>query len=319
MKTPYLLFARKLFLFLLGLIIVDVVLGKVLEHYFLKINAGETSRINYSVNNANQEMIILGSSRASHHYNTKILEDSLGLTCYNAGQDGESILYHYGILKCVLKRTKPKNIILDFNVNEFVQSDISYNRLSYLLPHYSRHTEIQQIVNLRSPFENIKALSNLYRYNSYLLPIIANNVMHRKETAYNGYLPLDGHWKKHLGEKIGFTEGGNLDSIKIASFKSLITEARQTDCNIVVLVSPFFQEFGKVPRSVKIAEEICKQQGVRFIDYSQSSSFLQHKEYFSDIEHLNRTGSEVYSKMILSLFNNSVQRDSTSLHRLAHI
>lgn len=315
MKRSYLVFSKKLIFFFLMLIAVDLSLGKLLEYFFLKINAGETSRITYSVSKANEEMIVLGSSRANHHYNTKILEDSLGFTCYNTGQDGEGILYHYGILKCILSRTAPKNIILDFNVNEFSASEVSYNRLSYLLPHYRRHKEVQPIVNLRGPFEKVKALSSLYRFNSYLPPIVMNNVIRRKERAYNGYLPLDAYWHKQLGEGIVFTDSGELDSVKISFFESFIRDAQKKNCNMIVLVSPFFQEIKEVPKSIKIAEEICRRNGVRFINYSQSALFLQHQEYFADVEHLNKTGAEVYTKMVAGLFpkKESIDNAASSL------
>ena len=39
------------------------------------------------------DILILGPSTANHHYNTKILEDSLRLSAYNSGYDGKNILY----------------------------------------------------------------------------------------------------------------------------------------------------------------------------------------------------------------------------------
>ena len=39
------------------------------------------------------DVLILGPSTANHHYDCRIIEDSFGMTCYNAGRDGQNIIY----------------------------------------------------------------------------------------------------------------------------------------------------------------------------------------------------------------------------------
>ena len=38
------------------------------------------------------DVLIMGSSRAHHHYVPEIISDSLGLSCYNTGKDGNGII-----------------------------------------------------------------------------------------------------------------------------------------------------------------------------------------------------------------------------------
>jgi hypothetical protein len=284
-------------------------MGKLLDYFFFKMKSGEPSRITYSIDKADEDIIILGSSRANHHYNANVIEDRLQNTCYNAGVDGQGILYEYSILKCVLTRHKTKTIILDFNVNEFISAEQSYSRLCKLLPYYNKDKEIRPIVNLRSRFENLKALSNLYRYNSSVFTIVINYLITSKEFSSKGYIPLKGNWNKHLGEKITYKETNDFDTCKIAIFKSFIENAQKANCQVFVIVSPYFQKFEKTPESLRIAKRICKQYSIHFEDYSQLPLFLQHQEYFRDIEHLNSTGAELYTKIVSNLlYANKVLR-----------
>ena len=56
---------------------------------------------------------IFGASRASHHYDPSIIEDKLGLSCFNAGDDGKNATYQLGILQMLLKKHTPKLIVYE--------------------------------------------------------------------------------------------------------------------------------------------------------------------------------------------------------------
>lgn len=57
----------------------------------------------------------MGSSRASHHYVPEIISEKLGMSCFNAGQDGNGIILQYGRWKMLSERYTPKLIIYDIN------------------------------------------------------------------------------------------------------------------------------------------------------------------------------------------------------------
>lgn len=80
------------------LFIIDWVVGTWSERIYYKSKYGIFHRQIYCLTESQDELMILGSSRAAHHYVPQIFEDSLGLSSYNAGSDGMCIYYHYGIL-----------------------------------------------------------------------------------------------------------------------------------------------------------------------------------------------------------------------------
>ena len=105
---------RIIILFLL-LVAIDFVLGHFLQFVTNQIRIGGQGRDNYIANLANEDILVFGSSKAVHHYNPKIIEDSLGMSCYNCGQDGNGIILDYGRLLMIKERHQPKTIIVDVN------------------------------------------------------------------------------------------------------------------------------------------------------------------------------------------------------------
>ena len=183
----------KLAVFFALLIVVDMVAGVVIRKVYFNQNHGGAYRITYVLEKATSDIMILGSSRANHHYIPTMMQDSLGLTCYNAGRDGNFISYSNAEVNSILKRYSPKTIILDILDDEFeVRSYKIEDRVSSLLPYYRTHPEIRAIVDLKSPLEKYKLLSNLYTFNTLLIPTITgvldlNNKQAEEKTL--GYLP----------------------------------------------------------------------------------------------------------------------------------
>ena len=297
MNNSIIIYLKKLFVLILIIVFIDVVLGKTLEHFYFKMKSGQSSRITYAMTQSQEDVVVFGSSRANHHYVTTLLEDSLHTTAYNAGIDGQGILFQYSLLKAMQSRYQPKVIILDLNPDGLEEASIYYDRLYVLLPYYKRYKEIQPIVNVRSPYEHLKAMSTLYRYNYFILPILYNNILNKSSKEdIKGYEPLykniDLTTVKKAQKKVL-----PLDSIKVANFRSFIKEANRNNCKVMVYISPIFKTYGVSP-TIAMAKKICSDEGVFFKDYSSHPFFKESTQYFHDFNHLNNSGAEAYSRII---------------------
>jgi hypothetical protein len=306
MKTGLLKFLKKMLLFVAILFLVDRAAGAILGHFFHKISSTEAARISYAVNEAREDVIIFGSSRANHHYVPTVFEDSMHLACFNAGIDGEFIVYHDCVLKCILKRTAPKVIILDVNPDEFStkRNEEVYSELGLLLPYYNSHEEIDSLVNLKSKAEKYKVYSDMYRYNSLLSTIAINNIMKKKDTSIHGYCPL---YRKINGPQTELDISGDteLDSLKLTVFKSFIKEAQAAGSKLYIFISPSYLKRNAIPNTITSASRICQDNHVPFFDFSRDTLFVTHPEYFSDASHLNDEGARLYSKMVYAKIKKS--------------
>ena len=79
--------------------VADIGLGAILDKIAYNAKSGGQQINNHITYKANEEIIIMGSSRASHHYIPQIINDSLKMSSYNMGQDAMGIILMYGRYK----------------------------------------------------------------------------------------------------------------------------------------------------------------------------------------------------------------------------
>lgn len=296
---------------LTGFVIVaalDFAVGSVLRYFYFTGDSGINYRSTFSMQETKADVLVFGTSRAYHHYDARLLEDSLRVTSYNTGRDGEFIFYQTAVLKSVLKRYSPKLIILDFT-GSFEYSQADYDRLSALLPYYKNHKEIRSIVNLKSPFEKYKLYSHIYPYNSSLLTIMLGNMNVNKNRVsnmdYHGYVPLHGIHTKQL-DTLHTPANYSLDENKVNVFTEFLTLTQSKNIPLIVVNSPSYYLY-ETDYSLDAARKICFENRVPFIDFSRDIEFLSHSDYFEDETHLNKIGAAAFTQKVIHLLKNDEQ------------
>ena len=231
------LFLRKATLFIVTLALCDFLVGSALRYFYFRIEQGPFARTTYAVNTMKKDLLIFGSSRAENHYSSEILEREWGPSFYNLGAPGQAIFYHLGILRAVLARYSPKVIILNADTYDFDASRESYDRLSSLLPYFRSHKEMRSIISLRSKFEELKLVSQIYPFNSMILTIIEGN-LGPIDIDDRGYKPLTGVWKEPLAHR-DFHDT-TMDQEKSAAFQSFLSEASRSGARVFVVDPPIY-------------------------------------------------------------------------------
>ena len=309
--NDYQYFFVKIIIFLGIVVILDYGLGFILKQLYFGQTSGFQYRTTYSMEKTKAELLILGSSRANHHYHPEKFEKRLNLTYYNAGRDGTSILYDYAVLQGVLKRYTPRIIILDFNIRQFEKKQESYDRLSFLLPYYKTHKEIRHIVDLKGPNEKLKMISAIYPYNSSIFRIIAgNSEFNKKRTRdINGYVPLTKIMSSHkppTNETLNY----DIDSLKIAFYESFIMDCINANIKLYILCSPSSFRIDFNDPSIKLGSEIAEKFNIPFIDFSNTPVFFYNYSVFADMYHLNDEGAKLYSDLVIdSVFIRGAEND----------
>lgn len=283
---------------LLLFIVLDRGFGYIIEQLYFNAKGGIIAETNYAINKTKEDIIILGSSRAKHHYISNQIRDSLGLTVYNAGRDGHMLFYQTALLRSTFKRYNPKLIILDFNGNlQYTSKD--YDRLATLLPYYDSNPEIKDIIHLKSYSEKFKLLiSKLYRFNSKL-PSIVNAFLKVSENKLGGYNPLIGEYTDNSHEQNKFKEELIIDDNKLKYYKEIIRLCENNNTRLLIVSSPYFSFNFKNTKSIKLAKNIAKSNNIQFLDYSNNKFFLGRSDIFFDYDHLNNKGADLFTKNII--------------------
>ncbi len=293
-------FFLKLFVFVIIVFMLDRLAGAMLKNFYFKQQAGSDYLTTYVIDKTTADLLVFGSSRAANIFNPVIFETQTGLSCFNAGRYGEPIFYHYAVLKCILKRYKPKTILLSFDAGSFNKNQESYDRMAPLLPYYNDHPEIRDIVTLKGPFEQVKLLSCIYPYNSLLLPIISGNTAYgkQKSTHLKGYIPIADTF---TGEKetIDYTKKTMLDNKKIAAYNAFINDCKKAKIPLYIVCSPYLINSIGTDASIIEAKKIAAESSTDFFDYSRDPYFTSNPRFFADFRHLNESGVEVFCNILI--------------------
>lgn len=279
--------------------IVDVSLGMAF-HYLQAHAGGRTGAEYYVCEKATEDVIIMGSSRASHHYVPEILSEKTGLSCFNAGQDGNGIIMQYGRWKMISKRYTPKLIIYDIT-NDF---DFALNdNMAYIdrLKPFCVNEEVRNYIASLFPIERVKTLSNLYCYNYKFIEIFSDCI--RKSDYMNtaGYLPLYGHIRKEIVEKGRAQKKNEIekDEVKLLYLEQLVKEAKMKRTEVVFVISPYWNGGNYSIDAYRSVQKIAEKYNVGLID-CLNSDISRNPDYFEDSHHLNDKGARVFTDYFLS-------------------
>lgn len=147
-----------------GVFAFDIAYGSLVNRLLPHIsNQGETGKTYYSLNDVDTPVLIVGSSRAAHHYVSNIISDSIGLDVENIGRDGCFFSYNCCVIHSVLDRYVPRLIIWDIWVDDLCGDNP--DPLENLHPYYNINPYVTQCINEEYNWKSVVPLSSyMYKY-----------------------------------------------------------------------------------------------------------------------------------------------------------
>ena len=241
------------------------------------------------------DVVLLGSSRCTHHYMPSILQDSLGMTVYNCGQRGNGIIYEYGRLQTIYARYIPKIVIVDFIQGYDLEVNDNNRYLDFLKVDYGTNDAVDSIFQVCDPLSSMKMCFQRYRYNSTLCDLLLNTVLrNRGRCSKDGFMPLQGEIQS-LEPKRTKVKPLEVDPIKVEYIRKIASERKQ-GCRMIFVLSPCYSY--PHPEFVSTIERIAHGNGVEFTNYSEDKRFLGNGKLCSDGSHLNVKGALMFSKIL---------------------
>ena len=272
-------------------IVVDVCFGVIAKQIVANSKGGATRQMHNLCFKDNYDLLIMGSSRAHHHYVPYVIEDSLEIPTYNAGYDGNGIILHYGIYKMITERHMPKVIIYDvykpFDIYEY-QEDCNNTRYIQLLKKYYNQKEVKEIAHSVNDRYCIYMLSSLYRYNGSMISIISDYIL-RRPIDKKGYSPLYGEYKGNKKQDDKEPKKETIDSLKLEYFEKLILETKGDGVKMIVTISPMYNQIDIEEYQPII--DLCKKHDIAFIDYSNTENIVNNNSLWKESVHMNDKGA----------------------------
>lgn len=290
-------FIIRLLAFLLLIFIVDRGVGLGMKYMQEHAKGGYIGHHNKIIN-SDEDILIFGSSRAIHHYNPQIIKDSLGMSCYNCGQDGNGIILFYGWWQLMKDRHVPKIVIYDVNPGfDLFIGENNQKYLGWLRSEYD-NKNIKQIFEDVDYTEKYKMQSMMYRYNSKFLQNIVDFIHPIFKIKSDGFLPLKGELDEmKIKKKRRDSEISKIDSLKLELIEKLVVDIKRHNSQVILVASPVW--YGKEDMQFDALRRICKEHNVQFFNYSNNPKYLKNNRFFKDGSHLNARGADEFTRDLI--------------------
>jgi hypothetical protein len=289
----------RLVLLIIVFVIIDFVIGLGLRKILEISPDGRYYKTNYSLKTTTDEVMVFGSSRAEANYVPSVIEEQLGLSCWNAGRGGQSFPFWYLLNAAILERHTPKIVILNIEYDFLKQREGgSFERTGFLRPYYKDFEVIRPILNKISFGEKFLIWSDLYAFNSsyyYLMrPFFFPEVDGKKKDK--GWKPLKGSIKNTDVPKIVINEDSRkLDPEFVEMLDDFISSLTKKGCKVIICISPDFKSRFQNSSSINFAR---KREDIIFLNFSEDEYFSENPNFFNDVKHLNREGAIEFSKKL---------------------
>ena len=279
----------------------------------------------------NSDIIILGSSRATAHFNPKIIGKKTNLQCYNIGVTAGLTVLQLAKWKAYIYNTNKKPDLLIFNVDIWSLGK-RRSTLPDLLP-YSNHSCI---------FDKLKIFDDKFIFTRYVpllkykksYKLISTGILsffyirnyrnYKKTRGFlaNDFIPenIDEQLKKH---KVILREFPNIKkqlyddtlffnekhlNLGLKIIDEIINDCKKNNIQIILVQSPIYHKLQNLtPQQKNITlkfDSISKQNNIKFWNYL-NNSICFNTAYFENSMHLNKNGAKYFSTMIgdsLSIF-----------------
>lgn len=306
-------FLVQLSIFLLPLTVLFLIADKLFSSGLQKCNFltfGEIAVWDDVINGrVNADVAVYGSSRAVHHFDPAIFGDSLNATVFNLGVDGHGFTLQNLRHKLLLQHnTKPRLIIYSLDLWMMAEKKEFY-LYEQLLPYMYYDKTVNNSVRNFDYFSVYDLEMPTFRYygQSTAITHAVSSLAGLPDppVRVKGYIADKQSWNEDFDKAKASISYYTitLDSSHIKGFESFIKECRQQNIQLVFVNTPMYfdgQMFATNTEEImNIYKEFSDKYNIPYYDYLQDS-ICHNKKYFYNVNHLNATGAELFSRRFAS-------------------
>ncbi len=280
---------------LLTAALADLALGFALDASRRRCAGGESGVIG-NARAAAPDILILGSSRAKHHYDDRLLSARWGLRVFNTGQGGQGLPFSRVVLEQVAASKKPRAVIVDV-----MRFGADLERVHALDPWYWESPVLQSLPPVGgsadgkpTPPRKYRLLmrSACYRYSGKTYSHIRDAFKPRKSS---GFAPFE---TRAPMVRDGAGDGPPQDAGFIPQLDALVDECRSLGAEVVLCFSPIMWD-GYDRSVVGPVRDYASRKGVPFVNFNAPGfPGLNAESDFRDSQHLNAEGARRFSEAV---------------------
>lgn len=258
--------------------------------------------------NIDADIAIYGSSRAWVDISPRILKDSLNFKVYNFGIDGHNFWLQYlRHLEYIKYNTRPKHIILTVDFNSIQKRKNLYLNEQFL-PYMLWNKNMKCYTSSYEGFSLYDYYIPLLRYAgkaNELKEAFKLSLPKNRTTSYRnqGYKGIEKQWttdfeqaKSKLEEYYVTIDQGTIDLLD-----KFLLDCAKNQTTVSLVYTPEYIDGQKFIKNrdviIRAYQSIAEAHDIPFLDYSKDTICF-NKDYFYNAIHLNKKGSELFSKTL---------------------
>lgn len=306
MKNPYIIVLGKVLLFVVVFILLDNIIGigfnRLRQFAFEKNYLSVQFKTEYCIEKATNDVFIIGSSTGSHHYNTRQIEDSTGLSVYNFAQDGCFFLFQNTLINLLLDRYSPKTIIWEIGescLSNDLDKPSEYQSINDIYPWYN-HPYVKRIVNDKDNFQRFRMLIKSYIYNSKLIDYLYLSFVNRNDNSQKGYIPIEPSSFAKTDKGMDYYNNLNIVPENVELLNNTLKRCNEKGVQVIITSSPrYYGNFIKQTCYYQALMELLKQNDIDYLDFFNVEPFCNDSTLFKDNDHMNKIGTNIYMEMFI--------------------
>lgn len=275
--------------------VIDFTLGLMLDRARNRCRQRESGLINVG-RETRAEILILGSSRAKHHFDEVALSQAWnGRSVYNAGYSGQGLPFARVAFELIAQAKAPRLVIVD--VMSFADD---LDRVHAMDPWYTESARLRTMPGSDSSHDCVTAKQDwrqslpmsmaTYRYAGKAMQTLKDRY-HFGEAPRFEPIPAKASPDLH-----GPAEAKHAYPRHAFQLAALVDEIRATGANVVFTFSPFTRA-ADCSQLTLPAQAVAREKGVPFhVFRSDTVPGLDEPKHFSDHVHLNGEGARIFTR-----------------------
>lgn len=247
------------------------------------------------------DLVILGSSRAYVHFNPRIIDSVLSTNSYNLGYNAALVnrqIARYDTY-CRVQNHQPEYIIYTVDYMTLHYRD-NFEREQFY-PYFFYDREFVETFDKYENFSAIEKYAPFVRYTKCLFDFhVYTNMFDPMEnhTLYKGY------WNEHYEYDNSVLAGiQHLDYTytdeALALFENFVDRETKKGVQIVIVYAPLYHELihkiSNFQDQFTVYGRIAEKYGIPVLDYT-NDELSYSQEYFYNATHLNKRGAHIFSR-----------------------
>lgn len=297
------------------MVVIDLSFGQLFGFILDNSPDGRYYKAKYTLEEAKEDIVIIGSSRGEINYVPHLFEEAFGLKCWNASRGGQGLPYFRAVEQGILKRYAPKLVILNLEA-DILEHVPFYQEAGFLRVFYKGHPEIQPTLNKISPNEKWMLQSNLYAFNSSYYYLLRPFVFHNLDgkISDHGWKPSHGTWVDPGFPFETINSRKALDAAAVEEFEALVKHFTEEGVQLVFSIAPNYGEKTIMTSSLQHIQAVAKQNSIPLFNFSADPTFVKNAREYIDIQHLNVEGANRFTAMLIDSIQERFPRLEIPLH-----